>query len=98
MMTETNIAMPSILFGYACHGTSIAGDDFYIVSGDYMAYTRQHLETLYPGAVAIYLTGMGADSNPSPRGTLLDAKRHGLELAGAVAGVLSAPRGRVPGA
>jgi len=86
-----NGAMRAILFGYACHGTSIAGDDFYIVSGDYMAYTRQHLETHYPGAVAIYLTGMGADSNPSPRGTLLDAKRHGLELAGAVAGVLGRP-------
>src|SRR5206468_10516840 len=94
----TNGAIRAILFGYACHGTSIAGDDFYIVSGDYMAYTRQHLETHYPGAVAIYLTGMGADSNPSPRGTLLDAKRHGLELAGAVAGVLSRPMRRVQGA
>ncbi len=94
----TNGGMRAILFGYACHGTSIAGDDFYIVSGDYMAYTRQHLETHYPGAVAIYLTGMGADSNPSPRGTLLDAKRHGLELAGAVAGVLSRPMRPVQGA
>jgi len=56
-----------------------------------MAYARQHLESLYPGAVAIYLTGMGADSNPSPRGALLDAKRHGLELAGAVCGVLNRP-------
>src|SRR5437016_314734 len=93
-----NGAIRAILFGYACHGTSIAGDDFYIISGDYMAYTRQHLETHYPGAVAIYLTGMGADSNPSPRGTLLDAKRHGLELAGAVAGVLSRPMRRVQGA
>ena len=93
----TNDAVRAILFGYACHGTSIAGDDFYIVSGDYMAYARQHLEALYPGAVALYLTGMDGDSNPSPRGTLLDAKRHGLELAGAVAGVLNRPMRPVHG-
>src|SRR5438128_1586902 len=93
----TNGAVRGILFGYACHGTSIAGEDFYAVSGDYMAYARQHLEAHYPGATAVYLTGMGADSNPSPRGTLLDAKRHGLELAGAVVGVLSRPMRPVQG-
>ena len=97
-VSGTNGAIRAILFGYACHGTSIAGDDFYIVSGDYMAYARQHLEAHYPGAMAMYLTGMGADSNPSPRGTLLDAKRHGLELAGAVAGVLGHPMRPVQGA
>lgn len=90
-ISGTNGTARAVLFGYACHGTSIQGDDFYIVSGDYMAYARQHLEALYPGVVAMYLTGMGADSNPSPRGSLLDSKRHGLELAGAVAGVLSHP-------
>ncbi len=79
----------AVLFGYACHGTSIAGDDFYIISGDYMAYARRQIESLYPGATALYLTGMGADLNPSPRGTLLDAKRHGLELAGTIVGVLN---------
>src|SRR5204862_7380082 len=93
-----NDTIRAIVFGYACHGTSISGDDFYIVSGDYMAYARQHIEAVYPGAVAMYLTGMGADSNPSPRGTLLDAKRHGVELAGAVAGVLSRPMRPVQGA
>lgn len=94
----TNNALRAILFGYACHGTSIQGADFYIVSGDYMAYTRQHLEQHYPGAKAIYLTGMGADSNPSPRGSLLDAKRHGLELAGAVVSVLNRPMQPITGA
>lgn len=93
----TNDTVRAILFGYACHGTTIAGDDFYIVSGDYMAYAREQLENHYPGAVAVYLTGMGADSNPSPRGKLLDAKRHGLELAGAVVSVLNRPMRRVDG-
>jgi len=96
-VSGTNGALRAIVFGYACHGTSISGDDWYIVSGDYMAYARQHLEANFPGSAALYLTGMGADSNPSPRGTLLDAKRHGLELAGAVVGVLSHPMRPVNG-
>jgi hypothetical protein len=95
----TNGAVRAILFGYACHGTSVrSGDDWYVVSGEYMAYARQLLEAHQPGAVAMYLTGMGADSDPSPRGRLLDAKRHGLELAGAVMGVLDRPMRPVRGA
>ena len=90
-------AIRAILYGYACHGTSMQGTDFYLVSGDYMAYARQYLEAIYPGAIAAYLTGMGADSNPFPRGRMLDAKRHGLELAGAVAGVLDRPMRPVSG-
>ncbi len=88
----TNGAVRAILFGYACHGTSIAtGEEFYWVSGEYMGYAREHLEALQPGAAAVFLTGMGGDANPSPRHRLLDAKRHGLELAGAVMGVLDRP-------
>jgi hypothetical protein len=91
-------ATRAILFGYACHGTSIrSGADWYVVSGDYMAYAREHLERHQPAATAMYLTGMGADSDPSPRGSLLDAQRHGLELAGAVMGVLNRPMRPVDG-
>ena len=94
----TNGVVRAILFGYACHGTSIrSGPDWYTVSGDYMAYARAQLEAAQPGAVAMYLTGMGADADPSPRGTLLEAKRHGLELAGAVIGVLDRPMRPVRG-
>lgn len=94
----TNGAVRAILFGYACHGTCIrGGDDWYVVCGEYMAYARQQLEALHPGAVAMFLTGMGADSDPTPRGGLLAAKRHGLELAGAVVGVLDHPMRPVRG-
>lgn len=94
----TNGAVRAILFGYACHGTSVrSGDDWYVVSGEYMAYARQQLEAVHPGAVAMFLTGMGADSDPAPRGRLLDARRHGLELAGAVIGVLDRPMRPVRG-
>jgi hypothetical protein len=95
---STNQAVRAVLFGYACHGTSVrSGDDWYIVSGEYMAYARQHLEFLHPGAMAVFLTGMGADADPAPRGPLLHAKRHGVELAGAVLGVLNRPMRPVRG-
>ena len=95
----TNGAVRAIVFGYACHGTTVRdGDDWYAISSEYMGYARQHLETLQPGAVALFLTGMGADSDPAPRGRLLEAKRHGLELAGAVVGVLDRPMRPVRGA
>jgi hypothetical protein len=87
----------AVVFGYACHGTSIAGEDFYVVSGDYMAYAREHIEKAFPGTKAIYLTGFGADINPSPRGRLSHAKQHGLELAGAIAGVLNRPMEPIAG-
>lgn len=88
----TNGTVRAILFGYACHATSVrTGDDWYVVSGEYPSYARRHLEAHQPGAVAMFLTGMGADSDPAPRGRLLDAKRHGLQLAGAVIGVLDRP-------
>ncbi len=96
-ISGTNGDVRAILFGYACHGTSISENQWYIVSGDYMAYARQQLEAHFPGAIAVYLTGMGADSNPSPRKTVLDAKRHGLELAGAVVEVLGHPMRQVKG-
>jgi hypothetical protein len=63
-----------------------------------MAYAREHLEAAFPGAKALYMTGCGGDSNPSRRNKLIYAKQHGLELAGAVAGVLSRPMRAVRGA
>ncbi len=98
-ITSTNGAVRAIVFGYACHGTSVrnGSDDWYVVCGDYMAYARRQLEAVEPGSVAMFLTGMGADSDPAPRGRLLDAKRHGLELAGAVEGVLGRPMSPVHG-
>jgi hypothetical protein len=94
----TNNLVRAIVFGYACHGTSVrSGDDWYVVSGEYMAYAREHLERMEPGVVAMYLTGMGADSDPAPRGRLLHAKRHGLQLAGAVVSVLDRPMRPVRG-
>lgn len=94
----TNGTVRAIVFGYACHGTSVrTGDDWYVVSPEYMGYARHLLEAHHPGAIALFVPGLGADSGPAPRGQLLDAKRHGVELAGAVIGVLGRPMQPVRG-
>lgn len=96
-ITSTNGTVRAIVFGYACHATTVHGEDFYTVTPDFPGYARAHLETVYPGAHAVFLTGMGADCNPSPRGSLLMSQRHGLELAGAVVGVLNHPMRYISG-
>ncbi len=78
----------AVLFGYACHGTSLAKDDYTRVCGDYMGFARECLETSQPGIMGLYVAGCGADLNPYPRGKLNDARLHGLRLAGAVAEAL----------
>jgi neutral ceramidase len=75
----------AVLFGYACHNTTLS---FYQFCGDYAGYAQEHLEKDHPGAVALFMTGCGGDQNPYPRGTLELAKQHGRTLATAVEAAL----------
>ncbi len=86
----------AIVFGYACHATTMGGD-FYRVGGDWPGAAMKNLEAVYSGATAFFLTGCGGDANPQPRGKLADVAEHGLEIAGAVAGVLSRPMTEISG-
>ena len=54
----------AVLFGYACHNTTL-GD--YQINGDWAGFAQAQLEQSYPGAVALYAQGCGADINPLPR-------------------------------
>lgn len=85
-----------VVFGYACHNTTIVADS-YQFHGDYAGCAEEWLERRYPGAVAFFVAGCGADANPSPRGSVGLAQRHGEELATAVdralRGVLRPVRG-----
>jgi hypothetical protein len=63
-----------------------------------MACARQHFEAQQLGSVAMFLASLGVDSDVALRGLLLDAKRHGLDLAGAVISVLDRPMRLVRGA
>lgn len=78
----------AIAFGYACHNTVLNG---YQWSGDYAGFAQIELEKMYPGAVALFFQGAGADQNPLPRRTVPLAKQYGKELAYAVEHVLSKP-------
>ena len=73
--------MRAILFGYACHNTTL---DFYQFCGDYAGFAQQYLEETHPGAVALFVAGCGGDQNPTPRRTLEWAKQHGRAVANGV--------------
>lgn len=86
----------AIVFGYACHCTTLGGDHFRI-GGDWAGYAQEYIELAHPGATAFFVTGCGADSNPEPRGKLDFARQHGSHMAGAVAAVLTGPMTRLSG-
>ena len=80
----------AVLFGYACHNTTLALQQF---SGDYAGYAQEYIQEAHPGATALFLMGCGGDQNPYPRGTLELARQHGRALATAVeAALLPKPR------
>jgi hypothetical protein len=75
-----------ILFGYACHNTVLSG---YEINGDYAGFAQSDLEQRYPGSVALFVEGAGADANPLPRRTVELARRYGRTLADAVSEVMT---------
>jgi hypothetical protein len=80
----------AILFGYACHNTTLA---LYQFCGDYAGFAQQHLEQSHPAVTALFMIGCGGDQNPYPRGTVELAQQHGRTLAAAVdAALLPQPR------
>jgi neutral ceramidase len=76
----------AILFGYACHNT-VMGD--YSIHGDYAGYSQAYLEQRFPGAIALFVQGAGADANPLPRGKPEHLERYGATLADAVEQVIN---------
>jgi neutral ceramidase len=76
----------AVVFGYACHNTTM---QFYQWCGDYAGFAQAYLEEKYPGALALFWIGCGADANPLPRSKLELCQQYGRELADAVDGVLA---------
>lgn len=79
-------SLKAIVFGYACHATVLS---FYQWSGDYPGFAQLELQKRYPGAVAMFWAGCGADQNPLPRRSVELAQKYGKQLADAVAETLS---------
>jgi neutral ceramidase len=84
----------AILFGYACHNTTLS---FYQFCGDYAGYAQAYLEDAHPDAIAMFLTGCGADQNPQPRRTLEVCQQHGRALANGVEAAMLGPTKTVSG-
>jgi hypothetical protein len=80
----------AVLFGYACHNTTLGGD-LYRINGDYAGFAEIELEKAVPGATAMFTILCGADQNPSPRGKVELAAQHGKALAEEVRRVLAGP-------
>ena len=80
-----NDALRAVLFGYACHNTTLA---IYQINGDYAGFAQAALEERHPGTTALFMIGCGADCNPHPRGQVELARQHGQSLAAAVDEVL----------
>lgn len=76
----------ALAFGYACHSTTLALQQF---SGDYPGYAQQAVEAAHPGAVAMFINGCSGDQNPYPRGKVEQAETHGRSLASAVDAALA---------
>jgi len=93
-VTAPDGRLRAVLFGYACHNTTIGGGkgdkagDFYKIQGDYAGHAEAELEAAHPGATAMFAILCGADQNPNPRGTLELASVHGKALAAEVDRVL----------
>jgi hypothetical protein len=74
-----------IVTQYACHCTTLDYDKY---SGDYAGYAQIAIEKQYPGAVALFAAGCGADSNPLPRRSVELAEQYGSRLAHATGEVV----------
>jgi neutral ceramidase len=81
----TNGALRGILVGYACHATVL---NIYQINGDWPGFAQEAIEKAHPGAIALFVQGAGADSNPLPRRSVELARTYGAVLAAAVDDVL----------
>lgn len=85
VVSGTNGALKAVVFGYACHNTTLS---FYQWCGDYAGFAQIALQRNHPGATAMFFMGCGADQNPLPRRDVFLAQRYGEMLASAVEEVL----------
>jgi hypothetical protein len=76
-----------VLFGYACHGTTLPSDAL-IISPEYPGYARDEIQKRFPHAEALFIAGLGGSANPYPRTSIQDARDHGTEIANEVCRVL----------
>ncbi|MEN6335290.1 MAG: neutral/alkaline non-lysosomal ceramidase N-terminal domain-containing protein [Phycisphaerales bacterium] len=90
VVKATDGQLRAIVFGYACHNTTLDGYEF---CGDYAGFAQQYVEETHAGTTALFVEGCGGDQNPTPRRTMDWARQHGRALANAVeAALVAKPR------
>jgi hypothetical protein len=95
-VTAPNGQIRALLFGYACHNTTLTAE-FLEISGDYAGYAQAQLEQEFPGVTALFFMLCGGDQNPEPRSRRELAEQHGGALAREVARVARTPMQPVEG-
>lgn len=78
---DTNNKLIAVLFGYACHPTTLRFEEY---CGDYPGYAQIELEKNHSGMTALFFTGAGGDQNPLPRKKVSLCEQYGSRLAKAV--------------
>ncbi|MBX7209539.1 MAG: neutral/alkaline non-lysosomal ceramidase N-terminal domain-containing protein [Verrucomicrobiaceae bacterium] len=86
-VTTADNKLAAILFGYACHNTSMSIKQWH---GDYAGHAQAMIEEAHPGTVALFMMGCGGDQNAYPRFSPIFSMRHGQSLATAVEAAIDA--------
>ncbi len=73
----------AIVFGYACHCTTIPPEDLRYC-GDWAGFAKDQLQQSNPTATALFMPGAGADQDPEPRASIELSRKYGSDLALAV--------------
>jgi hypothetical protein len=89
-------SIKAIVFGYACHNTTMNPQDR-LYSSDWAGQAARRLEEWHPNSTALFITGCAADQNPDPRGTQELSMQYGNDLAAAVERVLDGPGVEIEG-
>lgn len=95
LVAERGDTIRAIVFGYACHATTMKHHLKF--GGDWPGFAQSFLEEAHPDATALFLTGCAGDQNPYPRGPVRLAREYGRSLANAVEAAITARRRPVHG-
>jgi hypothetical protein len=99
-VVQPNGKVLAILFGYACHNTTLTAE-FHQISGDYAGEAAANLETGFPGSIALFFELCAGDQNPNPRSRSELIAEHGKSLSSEVSrvvrSVMSPVRGKIRG-
>lgn len=88
-ITDPNGTLKALFMNYACHGTTLGGDE-HKIHGDWIAEAHRLIEKRHPGTTALIALGCAGDANPEPRGTIENMQRHGKEIADNIDKLLTA--------